>query len=119
MKWGELMKTNGDFSVAITSRHEELEEETKNKIIEQIKKLSRFHSHIIKAAVTIDRKNTVYKTEISLHVPGTVVMSSSEDFNLKKSYDSAYDKIETQIKKIRDKITEHRPPVIEQPEIET
>ena len=112
------MKTNGDFNVAITSRHEELEDDAKNKIIEEIKKLSKFHSHIIKAVVTIDRQNTVFITEISLHVPGSVLMSSGQDFTLKKSYDSAYNKIETQIKKLRDKITEHRPVVIEQPEIE-
>jgi ribosomal subunit interface protein len=118
MKWGELMKINDDFNVAITSRHEELEEDVKNKITEQIQKLSKFHTHIIKATVTIDRQNTIYKSEISIHVPGSIIMSSGEDFTFKKSYDSAYDKMETQIKKLRDKVTEHRPPIVELPENE-
>ena len=102
------MKSTGKFDVTITCRHDDLSEIYKESIRDRLQKLSRFHSHIVNASVMSDKQNSGYKVEISLHVPGSVITAVNEDYNQKKALDSAYDKVKSQLKKLKSKIVDHR-----------
>lgn len=107
------MNLTNDFKVTVTCRHEDFNSVVRDNIKEQILRLSKFHAHIIDANVILDKQNSMYKVEILLNIPGSKIIASSEDYVLDKSLDMALEKIKTQIKKIRSKITEHRPPNLE------
>jgi len=102
------MKNVNDFNVSITCRHEEFTDGFKKSINNQLQKLSKFYSNIIKANVIIDKQNTSFRVEISLHVPGSVITATDEDYNHKKAIDSTIEKVESQIKKLKSKVVDHK-----------
>ncbi len=110
-----------EYDVQITSRHDGCDQYTKDSIVKQMHKLSKFHSHIIDGNVIIDRQNSYIKVEVSLRVPGLTITATDEDYNQAKAVDSAIEKAKTQIKKLRSKVVGHRPattqPVMEMEEI--
>lgn len=104
------MGNSYDFDVTITGRHEELDKDLKDNVIEQMLKLSKFYSHIIDGNVIIDRNSSVVKAEVSLRVPGSTITAVHEDYNQMKAIDAAIDKAKTQIKKLKSKVVDHRGP---------
>jgi len=97
-----------DFNVTITSRNEGFGEGHKEKITKQLKKLKKYYSHIVDANVILDKQNSSFKVEISLHVPGLVITSRYEDFDQIKAMDTALEKVKTQLKKLKSKVVDHR-----------
>ena len=104
----ETWKNYDSFNVTITCRHEDLGDGYKESMKNQIQKLSKFYANIIDANVTLDKQNSNYKVEILLHVPGSVISAKYEDFNHTKAFDSAIDKVKTQVKKLKSKVVDHR-----------
>ena len=102
------MENATNFNVTITCRHEDFTDCFKKSIDNQLQKLSKFYSNIIKANVIIDKQNTNFRVEISLHVPGSVITATDEDYNYKKAIDSTIRKVERQIKKLKSKVVDHR-----------
>jgi len=102
------MKNATDFNVLITCRHEDFTDDFKKSINNQLQKLSKFYSNIIDANVIIDKQNANFRVEISLHVPGSVITATGEDYNCKKAIDSTIRKVERQIKKLKSKVVDHR-----------
>ena len=78
--------------------------------MEQMLKLSRFHSHIIDSDVTIDKKNSSIKVEVSIRVPGLTITAAHEDFNQNKAFDTAFEKARRQLQKLKSKVVDHRAP---------
>ena len=107
------MTSEYSFDVTFTGRHEEIHQEVKSSVIEQIQKLSRFYSHIIDGNVIIDRSNSVVKVEVSLRVPGLTITAKHEDYKQNVAIDGAVERAKTQLKKLKSKIVDHR--VSEQP----
>ena len=103
-----FMEKNFDFNVTITSRNEGFGEGHKEKITKQLKKLKKYYSHIVDANVILDKQNSSFKVEISLHVPGLVITSRNEDFDKIKAIDTALEKVKTQLKKLKSKVVDHR-----------
>ena len=58
------MEKSYEFDVMITSRHDDLNDQLKNTIMDQMLKLSRFHSHIIDGTVIIEKNNSYYRAEV-------------------------------------------------------
>ncbi len=102
------MEKNFDFNVTITSRNEGFGEGHKEKITKQLKNLKKYYSHIIDANVILDKQNSSFKVEISLHVPGLVITSRYEDYDQIKAMDTALEKVKTQLNKLKSKVVDHR-----------
>jgi len=97
-----------DFDVTFTCRHNECDDHFKVAAINKIQKLSRFHSHIIDSDITVDKKNSLIKVEISLRVPGLTILAAHENFNQMKTLDVAIEKTKAQLKKLKSKVIDHR-----------
>jgi ribosomal subunit interface protein len=106
------MIKSDDFSITITSRHEELNESFKDSVRTQILKLAKYYPTIMDAKVIIDRKNTIYKVDISLQVPGSVITGKNEGYEIIKTTDIALEKVKNQIKKLRNRVVDHKAPPI-------
>ena len=107
-----------DFDVQVTCRHETCSTPLRESIVEQIQKLSKFHSHIIDSNVIINKQNSSFKVEISVRVPGVTITAVNEDYNQSKALDAAIEKAKIQIKKLKSKVADHRiqttTPVVEE-----
>jgi ribosomal subunit interface protein len=108
-----------DFPVSFTCRHEECDDSFKSAAIDQVQKLSRLHSHIIGGNVIVDRKNPSVRVEVSVRIPGTVITATHDDFNRTIALDTAVEKARAQIKKLKEKILDHRTQLEEVPLIES
>ena len=109
------MTNNYDFDVTVTCRHKECGESFRTIAVEEVLKLSKYHSHIINGDVTINHQNSNMEVEVLIHVPGNVINASESGYTLEKALDASIEKVKIQLKKIRSKETDHR--ISLQPEI--
>ncbi len=97
-----------DFDVNVTSRHEDCSPRYKEEIIAKILKLSKYFSNIIESNVILDKQNSHFRVEITVQVPKAVISAKHKDHDRTKAFDATYDKVKTQIKKLKSKIVDHR-----------
>ena len=102
------MSQTNEFSVSISARHEELSDTVRKSISSQMQKLSRYNSHIVDAKILVDRHNSLYKVDVSLQLSGSVITACHEDYDQFVALDTAMEKTKTQIKKLKEKIVDHR-----------
>jgi ribosomal subunit interface protein len=103
--------TNSDaFEVTFRCIHEECDEVFRNSAIDEVKKLSRYYAHIVEGSIIVDKNKPVTRVDITLRVPGSVITGTHEDFNKNAALDGALDKTKTQLKKLKSKVMDHRPP---------
>jgi len=107
-----------DFDVTVTSRHDVVDEQLKTSAIEEVLKLSKYHTHIIDGAITVEKKNSLYKVDISLRVPGHVFVATEEDYDVSKAIYSSIEKTKTQLMKLKSKIIDHRASSVSAADIE-
>ncbi|MBM3278532.1 MAG: ribosome-associated translation inhibitor RaiA [Candidatus Handelsmanbacteria bacterium] len=96
----------------ISVRHSiHISERTKEHIEKACAKLSHFYDRIIDCEVVVEKKRLQTSVEFIIKVPQQTLVASAStaDENLFKAMDEAYEKIEAQLKKYRDKQMEHRP----------
>lgn len=94
------------MNIRITSRKFRAKDSLKDFITDEIKKLERFNDNIMDVNVVLSfthLKDSIKEVEILLQLPGKTltVSESSEDFF--KSVSLATEKVERQLKKIKDK----------------
>ncbi|HUT62860.1 MAG TPA: ribosome-associated translation inhibitor RaiA [Anaerolineae bacterium] len=97
-----------DFDVSLTCRSNEYDKQFKETAINQMLKLSKYHTNIIDGDITIDKQNSAYKIEVSVRVPGHTVTAVHQDYNQIKALDMAIEKIKKQLKKLKSKVADHR-----------
>ena len=105
------MEKRYDFDVTVTSRHEDCSPQHKEEIIEKTLKLSKYYSHIVESNVILDKQNSNFRVEITVQVPKLVISAKHEDHDRVKAFDTTYEKVKTQIKKLKSKIVDHRLPL--------
>ena len=88
-----------------------ISERTKEHLEKTCAKLSHFYDRIIDCEVVIQKQKLETSVEFIVKVPQQTLVSSAstEDENLFKAVDEAYERIEIQLKKYHDKQVEHRP----------
>lgn len=95
------------MQINITARHFDLTDAIKNYVNKEVEKLFTYFDRIISVSVIISYERDRSSTEIVVNAPKMNIRSKGEDTNLYKSIDSAVDKSEHQLKKIREKKTNH------------
>lgn len=105
-----------DFPVTYTCRRDDCDDAFREMAVEQVLKLSKYHGRITDAGITINGKQPSTKVEITLRIPGAVLVATHEDFNRMVAFDGAIEKMKNQIKRFKERIAEHRPPAPVEPE---
>jgi len=87
-----------------------LSERTKEHIEKTCAKLGHFYDRIIECEVVVEKQKLGTSVELKVKVPQQtlVASASTEDENLFKAVDDAYDRVEVQLKKYRDRQVDHR-----------
>lgn len=95
----------------ISTRHGHLSPQTQEKINEKVAKLTRFHERLTVAEITVDLENTErpsVEIQVTAEKAGQFVASTSAE-QLLAAVDMVVHKLEQQLRKHKEKVTDHRP----------
>lgn len=93
--------------LSITARHFEITKAMKSHIEKECTRILSHFDKVINVHIILTKDNERNNAEIILHVLKKDIQAKSEDENLYKAVDSAIEKIETQLKKIKEKLSSH------------
>ena len=96
------------MEIQITSRHHKASQTLQDTITSEINKMEKFSEKITSCHVILDSEHLVQKVEITMHAFGHQVVANAKDENIGKAFDSALEKVERQLKKINEKIKNHK-----------
>jgi putative sigma-54 modulation protein len=96
------------MQISITARHFELTKAIRDYVETSCLKLKKYFDHIITVHVTLALENSRNICELSLHAAKFSLQSQAEEMDMYLSIDTALDKMEGQIKKLKDRITDHQ-----------
>jgi putative sigma-54 modulation protein len=95
------------MQITITARHFELTKAIRDHVETACLKLKKYFDQIISVHVTLAWENNRNLCEMSLHASKFGLQSESEEVDMYLSIDNTVDKMEAQIKKLKDRVTDH------------
>ena len=97
------------MNVQITSRHFHASDSLKEAVTERTEELIKYYENITSAHIILDAEDELRKTaEIVLHAKGKEVAASAHSDKMGQAIDEAFEKAERQLKKVNEKIKEHK-----------
>lgn len=88
----------------VTARHFEMNEETRNYVVEALDGLERFYGRIMDSRAILTREKDRWNADLVLSVSGATLTAESEDDLLFAAVDDAVAKLERQLKKYKAKV---------------
>lgn len=96
------------MQITITARHFELTKAIRDYVESSCLKVKKYFDNIINIHVTLALENSRNICEITLHASKFALQSESEEMDMYLSIDTALEKMEGQIKKLKDRVTDHQ-----------
>ena len=96
------------MQITITARHFELTKAIRDYVETSCLKLKKYFDHIITVHATLALENNRNICELSLHAAKFSLQSQTEEMDMYLAIDTAIEKMEGQIKKLKDRITDHQ-----------
>ena len=96
------------MEIQITSRHSKASPNLQETIIEELSKLEKFSEKITSCHVILDSEHIDKTVEITMNTSGRQVVGVAKAENIGKAIDSAIEKVSRQLKKLNEKIKNHK-----------
>jgi len=96
------------MQVNITGHHVEITQALRNYVESKWERLERHFNQLTQAHVVLSLEKMRHKAEATLHFSGANVFASAAEEDMYAAIDSLIDKLDRQIKKHREKLTDHR-----------
>ena len=96
------------MGMTITGRHQEIPAHIRSRIEELAERIGKYLHRLDRTSVICDLERKHHRVEISLHGDRTSFHSHAVDPDFMKSVDTAFDRMERQVEKHRERMTEHR-----------
>jgi ribosomal subunit interface protein len=100
------------MEIRITSRHEKASQSLQDTITAELNKIEKYSEKISSCHVILDTEFLKKKVEITMHALGREVVGTAKAENVGKAFDAALAKVERQLKKINEKIKDHKHTVV-------
>jgi putative sigma-54 modulation protein len=106
------------MKTTVTGRHIEVTPALKAYVEERINHVARYSNQVTEASVILTVEKYRHQADVTVNVNGTMVQATEETSEMYASIDQAVEKIERQIKKLKDRLHDHHrrvepPPVDE------
>jgi putative sigma-54 modulation protein len=98
------------MDIQITSRHEKASQSLQDMINAEFSKLEKYYDRVTSCHVIIDSERGKQIMEVIMNMAGHTVTATAKDVKLGKAMDAVIMKIERQMKKINEKIKDHKKP---------
>lgn len=95
------------MNLNINGHHLEVTPAIRNYVIEKLDRVKRHFDHVIDASVTISVVKLVQKADVTLHVRGKDIHAEASHENLYAAIDALADKLDRQVLRHKDKVTNH------------
>lgn len=96
------------MQITITARHFDLTNAIRDHVEESCEKLNKYFDQIFHIHMTLSLENNRNIVEMSLQASKFNLQSNSEEMDMYIAVDNAIDKMEIQLKKLKDKVTDHQ-----------
>lgn len=96
------------MQVNITGRHTEITDALREYAEGKIRKMERYGSKAQEANIILSVEKYRHIAEISLNLNGFIITAKEETEEMYSSIDKALDKIERQVRKYKEKLTDHK-----------
>ncbi|HEX2956716.1 MAG TPA: ribosome-associated translation inhibitor RaiA [Chitinispirillaceae bacterium] len=106
------------MEIQITSRHTKASQTLQDTLTAELQRMEKFIDNITSCHVILDSEHVDKTVEITMNVAGHQIVANAKADNLGKAIDDALIKTERQLKKLNDKLKNHKTTVPEMtPEI--
>jgi putative sigma-54 modulation protein len=95
------------MQINITGHHVEVTQTLRSYVENKCERLERHFDQLANIHVVLSIEKMRQKADATLHLSGTNVFASAEDEDMYAAIDDLVDKLDRQIKKHRDKLTNH------------
>ncbi|MEO1890647.1 MAG: ribosome-associated translation inhibitor RaiA [Candidatus Thioglobus sp.] len=96
------------MQLSISGHHLDITEAIKQHSIEKLSKIKHHFDHLININMILEVEKDVQKAEATIHVSGADLFAKAESDNLYASIDQMVNKLDSQIKKHKEKLNDHR-----------
>ena len=96
------------MEIRITSRHSKASQSLRDTITDQLGKLEKFAEKITSCHVILDSEHVNKTVEINTHSFNQSLSAKGKGDSIGKALDEALERIERQLKKVSEKIKEHK-----------
>ncbi len=91
----------------VTGHHVELTDSMQNYVESKMEKLERHFDHVTNVHVILSVEKQRQKAEATLHISGADVYADATDEDMYAAIDALIDKLDRQVKKHKEKLTDH------------
>ncbi len=92
----------------VTGHHIDITDSLQNYVEDKMERLERHFDNVTNAHVILSVEKLRHKAEATIHISGADVYADSEEEDMYAAIDSLVDKLDRQIKKHKEKLTDHR-----------
>jgi putative sigma-54 modulation protein len=96
------------MQINISGHHVEVSQAMKDYVQSKVEKLERHFDNITNVQVTLTVEKLVQKAEATLHASGAELHANADDDNMYAAIDGLTDKLDRQLLKHKEKMTNHR-----------
>ncbi|HEY6897610.1 MAG TPA: ribosome-associated translation inhibitor RaiA [Rhodocyclaceae bacterium] len=95
------------MNLNITGHHVEVTPAIRDYVSQKVEKVIRHFDHVTSTHVILSVEKMRQKAEITLHVKGKDIYADADDADLYASIDAMVDKLDRQVVKHKEKVTDH------------
>ena len=96
------------MQITITARHFDLTKAIRSTIEDSCEKLTRYFDQIVNIHITLSLENSRNLVDMSLHASKFNLQAQAQAMDMYLAINEAIDNMEAQIKKLKDKVTDHQ-----------
>jgi putative sigma-54 modulation protein len=97
------------MNVNISGHHVEITDSLRSFVISKLKRMERHFDHLIDTDVILHVEKIRHRAEATLHVGGGKLFAEAEEDDMYKAIDEMSAKLDKQVRKFKDKLTDHHP----------
>ena len=91
----------------LTGHHIDITDALRNRVQEKFAKVERHFDHLTNAHVILTVEKQRHKAEAKVNVPGETLFAESVEDDMYAAIDTLVDKLDRQVKKFKEKLTNH------------
>lgn len=95
------------MNLHVTGHHLEVTPALREYLTSKLEKLTQHFDHVIDIKITLSVEKLIQKVEATLHVPGNDLHAECASENMYGAIDLISDKLDRQVLKYKEKITDH------------
>jgi len=96
------------MQLSISGHHLDVTEAIKQHSIEKLSKIKHHFDHLININMILEVAKDVQKAEATIHVSGADLFAKAESSDMYSSIDQMVNKLDSQIRKHKEKLNDHR-----------